>query len=328
MRHRSPGQRRCTYVVLLRRENLSDDLTELASYLSDLSISDFEIVTVDLSDPAAMEENRRVLRWLGRYVTARPQYLDPIRAAIDLAACDKVIVADAQVRYSDEGIDRLCTLLDLHEVVEPQDYFDPLPWWGGIETGRKLLHRGIGPLPERRSTFGFRKRAVSGLRNRDSGVGPNDSVRRLAAQGAEVFSAFDIFVRRIPTALDEWLRDRTRDADEDLAAPAKAALFFALLPIALVLDLLGGMRLASSYLGAVAFIAIALAFRGRIGAAQFFPVRACLFAPLWLFERSLSVYWMMLRKLTGGAEERRVPMVVRPRGQGAANGNETTASTR
>ncbi|HEX9493998.1 MAG TPA: hypothetical protein VGA33_12095 [Thermoanaerobaculia bacterium] len=327
MRHRSPGDRRCTYVVLLRRENPSDDLAELASYLSLLSISDFEIVTVDLSDGSMLEENRRVLRWLGRYVAARPQYIDPIRAAIDLAACDKVIVADAHIRYSDEGIDRLCTLLNLHEVVEPQDYLDPLPWWGGIETGRMLLHRGIGPLPDRGSTFGFRKRALSSLRNLHA-VGTNDRVRRLAAQGAEVFCAFDIFVRRIPTTLDEWLRDRTRDADEDLEAPAKAALFFALLPIALVLDLLGGIGLASSYLGAVAFIAMALALRGRIGAAQFFPMRTCLFAPLWLFERSISVYWMMLRKLTGAAEQQRVPVVVRTRGQGATNGNQTTASTR
>jgi hypothetical protein len=36
--------------------------------------------------------------------------------------------------------------------------------------------------------------------------------------------------------------------------------------------------------------------RGRIGAAQFFPMRACLLAPLWVFERAVSVYWALFRR--------------------------------
>ena len=37
-------------------------------------------------------------------------------------------------------------MLDAHDCVEPQDYFEPLPWWGGIEAGRMLVHRGIEPM--------------------------------------------------------------------------------------------------------------------------------------------------------------------------------------
>jgi hypothetical protein len=44
---------------------------------------------------------------------------------------------------------------------------------------------------------------------------------------------------------------------------------------------------------------MALALRGRAGAGAFFPVRACLFAPLWVAERSISVYWALYRKLRG-----------------------------
>ena len=83
-------------------------------------------------DRSGSEENRRVLRWVGRYVHT---LTDTVRAAIDLTSCDKVIVADASVRYSMDSLDMMGVLLELHEVVEPQVYFDPLPWWGGIEAG-------------------------------------------------------------------------------------------------------------------------------------------------------------------------------------------------
>lgn len=65
-------------------------------------------------------------------------------------------MADAQIRYSQDSLDHLCALLDLHEVVEPRDYVDPLPWWGGLEAERMLLRRGIGPFSEDGVTFGSR----------------------------------------------------------------------------------------------------------------------------------------------------------------------------
>jgi len=326
MKHRSPAERRCTYLVTLENESASIDcLRELAAYLSKLAVSNFDVLIVDGSLPPVLEGNRRVLRWVGRHVIARPQHLnpdgsiDPIRAAIDLNTCDKVIVADVQVRYSDEAVDQICTLLDLHEVVEPQDYIDPLPWWGGIEAGRMLLHRSLSPLPDHGSTFGFRKNAIRGLRSLDHSVAPDDYVRRLASQGAEVFSAIEVFVRRIPPVLSDWLRDLPRHADDDFSVSAKAAFFFGLLPITLVLTLLGGFRLAGSYAGAVAFASLALAIRGRIGAGSFFPWRICFYAPLWILERSISVHWALLRRLSWGGEPRRIPIAARS-GQRAASG--------
>ena len=41
----------------------------------------------------------------------------------------------------------------------------------------------------------------------------------------------------------------------------------------------------------------------RSGATPFFPVRACLAAPLWVLERSVSVYWALFRKLRGLGDE-------------------------
>jgi hypothetical protein len=327
MRHRSSGERRCTYLVVLENASASvEALRDLASYLSSLAVSSFEVVILDTSAPAAFEENRRVLRWVSTHVPVRIRHLtptgtiDPIRAALDVASCEKVIVADSQVRYGQEALDHLCAQLDLHELVEPQDYFDPLPWWGGIEAGRTLVRRGIGPMPARSSTFGFRKRAVRGLRSIDSVTAPDDPVRRLMSQGAEVFSANEIFVRRIPPRLDDWLRDRPRDADQ-------TAVFFGLLPLTLLVAILGGLPLAGVCVSAIAICAFGLAMRGRIGAGPFFPMRACLYAPLWLLERSFGVYWALFLRVTGTSEPPRVRIVVG--GERVATGvSSPTANTR
>ena len=314
MRHRSAGERRCTYLVVLQREFAStEELHDLAGYLSSLSICDFDIAIIDT---VPNNENRRVLRWVGRYIAMKTP-VDPVRAAFDVSSCEKVIVADAKIRYSQDGLDHLCALLDLHEVVEPQDYFDPLPWWGGLEAGRTLLRRGIGPLGQDGVTFGFRKRAVRGLRSIESAFVTDHPVRRLESHGAEVFSAMDIVVRRIPPSLERWLRDRPRQFDQP-------AIFFGVLPLALILAFLSGLHVAALYVGVLGFCGLVLAIRGRIGAARFFPLRACFFAPVWLLERSISVYWALLLDLTGTREPDRIPM---PAGGELASRPSSTANT-
>lgn len=289
MNHRSSGERRCSYLVVLETASgSSSELRELAVYLSNLAVSNFEVIVVDASDS---EENSRVLRWVSRYVPARPQHrsafgaVDAVRAAVDLASCDKVIVADAQVRYSEQSLDDLCELLEVHEVVEPQDYFDPMPWW-------------VSPLRRRASTFGFRRLAVRGLRMIELTPSPRDGVRRLASQGAEVFSAVRLFVRRIPPAFSDWLRDLPRRADEDFAVPMKAALFFMLLPSLIGIAVVAGLRVAGSIAGVMAFVSIVLALHGRISTGRVIPWRACFFAPLWILERSVSIYCALLWRVS------------------------------
>ncbi|HVX30360.1 MAG TPA: hypothetical protein VHA53_07765, partial [Nitrolancea sp.] len=127
-------------IAIERSEAAAGDLEPLASYLSNLGVIGCEVIVVDGSPREVFDENRRVLRWVSRHVAPRPQHrhapgIDPIAAAIDFASHEKVIVADEAVRYTACDVDQLCDLLELHEVVVPQDYLDPLPWWGGIEAG-------------------------------------------------------------------------------------------------------------------------------------------------------------------------------------------------
>jgi len=296
MKRRCARERRCTYLVSL--ESPGEDVHELAAYLSKLSIADFEVVIVDTSEN---EEHRRVLRWVGKYIVAKAG-IDPMRTALGTASCEKVILADAQVRYDENALDHLCVQLDLHDVVEPQSYFDPLPWWGGLEAGSILLHRGASRSRDRSATFAFRKKAV----------------RHRGLQFAETFSATDIFVRRNPPALEDWLRERPRSLEH-------AAFFFGL-PLALILALLGGTRWFGAYAGAVVLCSLAVAIRGRIGAAEFFPLRACLYAPLWLLERSISAYWALFLELMGTSRADKVPALVR--GERITGAASSTANTR
>jgi len=284
----------CTYVVILESVR---DLQELAGYLSSLAVAGCDVVILDRSSRFPFERHARVLRWVGRHVSAGAD--DVVRAAASLAECEKVIVASDDVRYSTETIAQICTLLDAHEVVEPQDYLDPLPWWGGVDAARILVHRGIEGEPDHGATFAFRASAVLSLRTL-SAIDPQEPpVRRLVSAGADRFVANDVFVRRDPGNLDDWIDERPRRADEDFVLPIKSAFFFSLVPLFVMLAVLGGARLAGGYAGVIAFAAIGLALRGRSGAGTFFPLRTCLYAPLCILERSLSVYWALFRKLRG-----------------------------
>lgn len=302
------------------------DLREFANYLSRLGVADCDVVVLDDSPELVFEQNGRALRWVARHVAVRPAYrtmtgdVDLLRAAADVAVCEKVIVATPDVRYSEVQLAQLCELLDVHEVALPQDYLDPMPWWGGIDAGRMLVHRAIEPQPDQAATYGFRRSAVRGLRGMESGTA-EDAVRRLVARGAEVAPAYDVFVRRQPPALHEWVAQRPRCADADFALPMKTALFLALGPVLMVIGILGGLRLAGGYASIIAFASVALAIRGRAGAATVFPLRACLFAPLWVAERSISVYWALMRRLRGATTDpTHTPATERSAGAQVASG--------
>ena len=305
MRNRNAQDCRCSYVVVVEGSAASmSDLRELGNYLSTLGVAGCDVVVLDPSPRMLFELNGRILRWVARHVPVRAEHctpngtLDRLRAAAAVAACEKVIVASEDVRYTPAAISQLCDLLESHEAVEPQDYLEPLPWWGSIDAGRILVHRGIEPQPDHGATFGFRRAAVRSMRTLSIMDIP-DPARRLAALGAEVYPAADVFVRRQPGAFDEWLQERPRIAGNDFALPLKSAFFFSLVPFLLLLGIFGGARLAGVYAGLIAFTSVGLAVRGRAGATSYFPLHACLFAPVWVLERSVSVYWALFRKIRG-----------------------------
>ncbi|HEY3053502.1 MAG TPA: hypothetical protein VGK04_08960 [Thermoanaerobaculia bacterium] len=261
------SHRCCTYAVALDGEMSDGEIRSVARYLSTLSLAGCEVLIVDNCSPEQFEDHRRVLRWVGRHVAGA---FGITVSAAELASCEKVIVAVADSRYTASEVESICELLDRHEVVEPEEYVHPLPWWGAIDAARVLIRRGVDQLP--RSTFAFRRSAF-----RDHGALPG-------------YRAKNVFVRREPPRLASWLKLRPREASADL-------FFLAFLPLLIVLAVIGGMQVAADGAGLIAFASIGLAVRGRTGARKFFPMRACLYAPLWIAERSLSVYWALFDAL-------------------------------
>src|SRR5437870_2981077 len=85
---------------------------------------------------------------------------------------------------------------------------------------------GGEPLRDHGATFGFRKSAV---------------------RAHDFAPAAGVFVRRLPTQLAQWVRERPRLADADFHFPLKSAFFFSLIPLALLLATFGGAPLVGGY---------------------------------------------------------------------------------
>ena len=60
------------------------------------------------------------------------------------ATCDRIVVADDDVRYSTAALASIVASLDDAEVVRPQNYFAPLPWHALLDTARTLINRTTG----------------------------------------------------------------------------------------------------------------------------------------------------------------------------------------
>src|SRR5205085_10772519 len=85
----------------------------------------------------------------------------------------------------------------------------------------------------------------------------------------------------------KWLEQRPRQAYEDFGLRFKTILFALLLPLAIVISSIDPRWLSIFLLS----ILIAVAGWVRGNAPKYFPFQVCLFAPLWIFERSISTYW-------------------------------------
>jgi hypothetical protein len=220
-----------------------------------------------------------------------------VHTGVDLASCERIILADDDIRYSAADVKRMCCLLDEFEMVRPQNFISPLPWWARLENARILINRGVLRAGDYPGTCAFRRSTM--LR-----VGPYDGdvlfdneeiVRHFALNGADINYALDFFILKRPPTFTKWLEQRPRQAYEDFVMRAKTAAFLSVLPLTLGLSFLFSVRAAIFLLALLSLLSVSLSTRGllRNAAYRFFPVSSPLFAPLWIFERSISVYWAL-----------------------------------
>ena len=295
-----------SYVVPIRwRDGGQRD--ELAAYLREIAPRCAETIVVDGSEPEVFAANGAAF---GEHVTHVPPAageswlmgkVSGVRTGIQLASRERIVVADDDVRYDLPTLRRTVDLLDQHDLVRPQNYFERLPWHARWDTARTLLNRCFGrdypgTLAVRRSRM-----LAMGLYDGDVLFENLELIRTVKAHGGTTISPLDLYVARIPPSSAHFWGQRTRQAYDDFALPARMALWLAVVPL-LLLGAFGARVGRAASVLAPAALAIAAAERGRrrAGGAAVFPVSSSLLAPVWILERGVCAWLAVLQRLRFG----------------------------
>jgi hypothetical protein len=302
---------RCTYILPIRRVCASRrETAAFARYFRVLALAGCEVIVVDGSAPEVFAEHDRAWRDVCRHVVVDPKYtylngkVNGVHTGVDLASAEKIVLADDDIRYGAEDIARACDLLERHEMVRPQNYLAPRPWWARTESARMLINRGALRTGDYPGTCAFRRSTFIGVGHYDGDVlfDNEEIVRHFVIQGADVFYALDLFILKRPPTFQKWVEQRPRQAYEDFVMRAKTLLFISLLPVTIALGLFLSARAALLFISLVFISAVLIALRGilRDKAYRFFPVYTILYAPIWVTERVVSTYWALYWRAARG----------------------------
>lgn len=301
---------RCTYLLPIRRTRASRvEMQDFAAYFQMLAAAGCEVLVVDGSPANVFAEHDAAWSAFCRHVTVDSRYkylngkVNGVHTGVDLASCERILLADDDIRYTASDVERMCSLLDEHEMVRPQNFLRPLPWWARLEASRMLINRAILREGDYPGTCGFRRSAMLRVGHYDGDVlfDNEEIVRHFAAQGADVAYARNFFILKRPSTLSKWREQRPRQAYEDFVMRAKTAFFISLVPLGIGLEIFAGWKIAIVYVLVIALGAMLLAAKGLgDGARKFFPAFITLYAPLWFLERALSVYWAFYWRIAYG----------------------------
>jgi Glycosyl transferase family 21 len=296
--------RLCTYLLPIRRAAFcKEEALALARYFRTLRDAGCEMLVVDGSAEAIF--SRHAQHWANvcrhERVDRRFGYLNDkangIHTGIELATNEKIILADDDVRYDSAAMREILQRLERSEVVRPQNFLAPLPWWAAMEASRMLINRATLRAADYPGTCAFRRSTMLRAGHYDGDVlfDNEEIIRHFAAEGVRIDYGNDLFVCKKAPGLRKWIEQRARQAYEDFPLRTKTFLFASIWPMAILLGALAGWHVRGFFLGAIIAGSVTLSALGRRRgqARKFFPGFVCLFAPLWVFERALSTYWAM-----------------------------------
>ena len=299
--------KRCTYLLPIRRVEF--DLAEaeaFRAYFESLNGAGCELLVIDGSPDDAFAQHDRLWSGVCRHERVDRHYgylndkVNGVHTGVALASHERIILADDDVRYSAANVDETCELLDEFEVVRPQNYLSPLPWWARIESARMLINRATLRTADYPGTCAFRRATMLRVGHYDGDVlfDNEEIIRHFARSGASICYANNLFVQKRPPTFRKWREQRPRQAYEDFPLRTKTFIFF-LIPFMLLLALSIGRFLTAFVALVLISTGIALYGRARGNAAKFIPRSVPFFAPLWIIERSLStyaaLYWLVRR---------------------------------
>src|SRR5947207_8328228 len=211
----------CTYLLPIRRTAFSaTEASDLADYFGTLKDAGCDVLVVDGSPAPVFEQHAATWRSLCRHAPVDRSFgylndkVNGIHTGVGLATTEKIILADDDIRYTPAEIDRVCELLENFEVVRPQNFLSPLPWWGRMDAARMLINRATLRTGDYPGTCAFRRAAMLRVGHYDGDVlfDNEEIIRHFAGAGATVCYPIDLFVRKWPPVLGKWIEQRPRQA--------------------------------------------------------------------------------------------------------------------
>jgi glycosyltransferase involved in cell wall biosynthesis len=270
---------------------------DLDRYLRGLGRVIDDLVVVDGSDPAVFAENDA--RWAGHVRHLRPMWSTPmgkvgnVLTGLDAARHDLVVIADDDVRWTEQRLRDAVERMGAAAVARPQNMFVPAPWHARWDTGRILIHRAIdGDWP---GTLLVRRSALPDGYAGDALFENLELVRTVRAGGGRERLLLDVVVPRRPPSTRKFLEQRVRQAYDEWARPGRLIAQLAVLPAVVRWRSRAAVPLAS------AAVVLASMGRWRAGGRRYWPASAALWAPAWVAERSLTSWGAVLLRARGGA---------------------------
>ncbi len=297
-----------TYILPIKASR-TGATAEFTEYLRSLASIVREVIVVDGSPLEIFREHAVIWGSLVRHVPPEPQRVTPmgkvgnVLTGIGLASCERLIIADDDVRYDQASLSRVAAALDQVDAARPQNYFAPLPWHARWDTGRMLLNRMTGgdwpgTLAVRRSVL-----QATGGYDGNAMFENLELVRTVVAAGGREAFYPDIYVERRPSTARHFWSQRIRQAYDEIARPQRLLVQLAALPVAVMLAI-AGHWLVIAMIG-TGIVVLAELGRRRGGGTRVFPVSASLCAPLWVAERAVCSWLALLsRVFLGGIRYR------------------------
>jgi hypothetical protein len=294
-----------SYVLPVRRDiaEVDAELTAYVTWLSDR----VEVVVADGSSPDVFAWNTRLWGPHVHHLAVTSRCLNgKVAGVVDgvlAASCERVVIADDDVRYDESELREIAALLEHHDVVRPQNYLSPLPWHARWDSARSLVNRAWGQ--DYPGTVGIRRSSFVQAGGYCGGVlfENLELLRTMTAYGHRIHDAPDLLVRRAPPAARHFAQQRVRQAYDSLAQPGRLAVELCIVPVtAAVLGGLRPWRRVAVYVGSGCAAAVAVAETGRRrGAARHvFGWASSWWAPAWVAERGVCSWLAMLGRLRGG----------------------------
>jgi hypothetical protein len=293
-----------SYVLPLRMQRVEPSILELVDYIARLGQWCDDIIVVDGSPAPVFTAHHRALAHQARHVEVDPARrtlmgkVGGVLTGLDLARHERVVIADDDVRFDAGALERVVRLLSDHDLVRPQNYFCPRPWHALWDTARTLINRAVGgDFP---GSLGVRRTVVLQHGGYDGDVlfENLELIRTVRARRGRVVSPLDLFVRRLPPSAAHFWGQRTRQAYDDFALPARMAVWLSIVPAAAVSA--ARRRVAPVIAGTATVMVIAEAGRRRGGGSTVFPAISSVLAPLWVAERGVCAWLALWQRLRFG----------------------------